>query len=257
VADSPNLVLGAEGGAVAPEGVLGGHPKTLSLFGLYHAVRARGGIQRVVATRCMSEVFRELDIRWTPALAFEVRKAYVLALYAWELKDLRGLEVDVNSSHELLFCVPVKEATAVAAAAARSAPLPLESLAHGKQLGLAGVMGAACLGSNTKRVFERTCGDHAPEDAFERQKRLCRSLDSGLRGDVTWSLGVLTMSSWEAAKGIEPHVVLTDAIAGALARYLKALLLDDAPLNSDRFMFVTAASPAGFWKCPAYSDLIY
>ena len=235
---------------MAPEGVLGGHPKTLSLFGLYHAVRARGGIQRVVATRCMSEVFRELDIRWTPALAFEVRKAYVLALYAWELKDLRGLEVGVNSSHELLFCVPVKEATAVAAAAARSAPLPLET-GNGKQLGLAGVMGAACLGSNTKRVFERTCGEHAPEDAFERQKRLCRSLDSGLRGDVTWSLGVLTMSSWEAAKGIEPHVVLTDAIAGALARYLKALLLDHAPLNSDRFMFVTAASSAGFWKSPA------
>eukprot|EP00802_Teleaulax_amphioxeia_P006932 Tamp_06938.p1 GENE.Tamp_06938~~Tamp_06938.p1 ORF type:complete len:854 (-),score=151.59 Tamp_06938:43-2232(-) len=232
VADSPNV-------NVVPDG---GQPTTISLFAFYHAVRARGGLHRVLATRCMSEAFRDLGMRWTPALAFEVRRLYVLSLYAWELKDLRGLDVRVNSGHELLFCLPVKETTALAAAAARSAPVPLDSASQGKQLGLAGVMGACSAGE--KRIFERTCGDHSPEDAFERQKRLCRSLDSGRRGDVSWSLGVLAMSSWEAAKGIEPHVVLTDAISGALARYLRALLVDPAPLNSDRVMLVTAASSA-------------
>ena len=46
VADSPNV-------NVVPDG---GQPTTISLFAFYHAVRARGGLHRVLATRCMSEV---------------------------------------------------------------------------------------------------------------------------------------------------------------------------------------------------------
>ena len=99
--------------------------------------------------------------------------------------------------------------------------------------------GSAAAG--VKRVEYRTAGNHAPEDAWERQRRLCRALDSCSRSEAAWALGVLTMSSWEAAKGVEPHVVLTDAMAGALARYLRAALLERPPLVSPRFALMSVA----------------
>jgi hypothetical protein len=123
----------------------------------------------------------------------------------------------------------------------RRAQLPLHPTTLGIQEGLAGVMGAASGGM--KRILERTAGNHAPEDALERQKRICRSLDSRCRDDVTWTLGVLSVSSWEAAKGIEPHVALTDAISGALARFIRAAIFELHSFTGDRFMHVTAASP--------------
>jgi len=95
--------------------------------------------------------------------------------------------------------------------------------------------------SGVKRVLQRTSGSNAPEDGYERQKRICRSLDSRCRSDVAWSLGVLTISSWEAAKGIEPHVELTDAITSALSRFLCAALHSREPLASNSYMLVTPA----------------
>ena len=228
-ADSPNISV------VSPCG----QQKSLALFTIYHDVRARGGIELVLANKCLPDVLRGLDLQWSPALGFLLRKIYVRALYSFELKDCRDFDVVVTSSHELLFCVPMKQRTAQAALAARKVSVPLDPTCLPGQDGLAGAMGAATGG--IKRVLERSSGNHAPEDAFERQKRLCRSLDSRCRVDVTWSLGVLTMSSWEAAKGIEPHVALTDAISGALARYLTAVVRERPALACPGYVLVTAA----------------
>lgn len=45
---------------------------------------------------------------WSPSLAFELRKVYVRTLYAFELKEMRSMQVSVTRAHDLLLCIPIK-----------------------------------------------------------------------------------------------------------------------------------------------------
>ena len=107
--DSPNVSVSS---------VCGQH-KSIGLFTLYHHVMRRGGMEAVIATKEMSSLMRDLEMRWSPALAFELRRVYVSALYQYEMKEMYNLEITVTAAHELLFCIPIKECTAEGVSAAR------------------------------------------------------------------------------------------------------------------------------------------
>jgi len=125
-AESPNVVVSS---------ACGQH-KSFPLFTLYHNVRWRGGMQLLISNKCMSDLLRELECRWTPAFAFELRKMYIRTLYAFEMKELRDLKFSITPAHDLLFAFPIKEKTAHAVVAARQAPLPLGQCISEAQVGL-------------------------------------------------------------------------------------------------------------------------
>ena len=102
-----------------------GQAKAVVLFALYHSVRARGGLEKVVSTKALPALAREMEFIWTPSLAFALRRAYVRHLYAFEVHDLQGKDITIEDEHDVLFCIAVKASTASDAAALRQVSLLL------------------------------------------------------------------------------------------------------------------------------------
>ena len=196
--------------------------KEIELFDLYHVTRKSGGLEAVVRQRIWHEVCKLLGLKPDYQIFAELRKLYLRHLYAFEIHDIHGIEI--GDVREELFSAPLPRKMAKGTSEARKrveeGPSLLARVGEETQ-GRAGLSGFA--NASSKPFLDRCKGSSDPDNPIARGKRICRALESGLQDELLWALGVLSLNSWEAANGCEPHVELSEGICCALARFLYRL----------------------------------
>ncbi|EKX40198.1 hypothetical protein GUITHDRAFT_113678 [Guillardia theta CCMP2712] len=196
--------------------------KEIELFDLYHVIRKSGGLEAVVRQRIWHEVCKLLGLKPDYQIFAELRKLYLRHLYAFEIHDIHGIEI--GDVREELFSAPLPRKMAKGISEARKRVEEGHSLLArvGEETqGRAGLSGFA--NASSKPFLDRCKGSSDPDNPIARGKRICRALESGLQDELLWALGVLSLNSWEAANGCEPHVELSEGICCALARFLYRL----------------------------------
>eukprot|EP00960_Hanusia_phi_P011397 332688-Hanusia_phi.AAC.1 len=196
--------------------------KEVELFDFYHVVKKSGGLEAVVRQRMWYEVCKLLGVKADYQVFVELRKLYLRHLFAFEVHDIHGIEI--GDVREELFSAPLPRKMAKGIADARKRVEEGHSLLArvGEETqGRAGLSGFVNTGS--KPFLDRCKGSSDPDNPIARGKKICRALESGLHDELMWALGVLSLNSWEAANGCEPHVELSEGICCALARFLYRL----------------------------------
>lgn len=119
----------------------------------------------------------------------------------YETKNLK-----INEVSEHLFAVPLTAAKAAEQSKGNASKAIHNAEAIGKVLknlesgeGRAGLAGS--IGNGVRNVWERAgCGAAPPDLEWERDKRLCRAVDSAERRELGWAMGTLAANALEGAE---------------------------------------------------------
>ena len=220
--------------------------RDVNLFSLYHEVMRHGGLYSVVTNDKWWHVMTQISVQWYHSAYADLLKCYARHLYAYEVWETKGIKIGDVSEH--LFQVPLTAAKAGELSKGQASKAIRNAEAIGKVLknlesgeGRAGLAGA--VGNGARHVWERAgCGAGEPDLEWEREKRICRSLDSGERGELGWALGVLTTNCAEVSENemAKVPVMLTEAVLAALCRFIARVIRDECEPSTGNLLLLSS-----------------